>query len=676
MSQISKNDTIELSVEKDFLQRISSTGAAKALAELIWNGLDSGSDTVAVELTKNNLGSIDEIRVIDKGTGIPHNQVTELFGKLGDSWKKIHGKIKGRALHGKNGQGRLHAFALGNKVEWRTTFAVNDSYLSYRIVGDASDLNRMRSTSPELSKRSYTGTEVTISGIREGLGTLTSDSAPTEFAKLFAAYLSQYPQVSITLDGQPIDPGSIQRRKEERVIKGISLDNGDKVDAKVTIIEWGVSTPRAIHLCDAAGVSLHETEVKIQAKGFRFTAYVKCDHFRELDKKNLLSLDELVPDVSRILGRCRDEMRSYFRKRTAERAHSLVARWKREEIYPYQEKKSLSPIEETERQVFDILGVTLEEYLPKFEEADHNARKFTFLLLAQALQDNPRSVQKIIADVLSLKRDEQNELAELLDETPLSNLITSAGIVANRLNLLVGLENLLFDKETKKKLLERDQLHKILETEAWIFDDSFTLAGSEKRLEEVLELHLSVLGPREDLGEDGSPVLREGEQQGRVDLMLSRTVQPRDDEYDHLVVELKRPSQKINSTILGQVESYAFAVAKDPRFLKGKTRWKFIAISNDFDEHAERRARQRDKPRGMIFDDGEFNIEVWAFTWTEIIANAKAKLQFINKSLNYTATRESSRSYLEKAHAKFLPTTNYEDGVEGEDDSATEKKPK
>ncbi|MEE4210802.1 MAG: hypothetical protein V2I43_16245, partial [Parvularcula sp.] len=123
------------------------------------------------------------------------------------------------------------------------------------------------------------------------------------------------------------------------------------------------------------------------------------------------------------------------------------------------------------------------------------------------------------------------------------------------------MENLLFDRDTKEKLLERDQLHKILETEAWIFDEEFTLSGSEKRLEEVLDLHLGELGERAD-----DPVLREEGKQGRVDLMLSRVVQPRHDEKDHLVVELKRPSQKIPSKILNQVESYAIAVAKDNRF--------------------------------------------------------------------------------------------------------------
>ena len=177
------------------------------------------------------------------------------------------------------------------------------------------------------------------------------------------------------------------------------------------------------------------------------------------------------------------------------------------------------------------------------------------------------------------------------------------------------------------------------------------MSGSEKTLEEVLVLHLGELRTEMAL----EPVLREGGKQGRVDLMFSRMVQPRHDERDHLVVELKRPSQPINSKIISQVESYALAVAQDPRFHKDKTHWRFMVVSNSMDDHAKRKATQKDKRRGLVFDDGELNIQVWAFEWTDIITNARARLQFINESLSYEASRETSISYLLKAHEKFIP---------------------
>jgi hypothetical protein len=103
------------------------------------------------------------------------------------------------------------------------------------------------------------------------------------------------------------------------------------------------------------------------------------------------------------------------------------------------------------------------------------------------------------------------------------------------------------------------------------------------------------------------------------------------------------------------VESYAIAVAKDPRFLKEKTRWRFVVVSNSMDDHAKEKAQQKDRAKGLVYDSGTLHIQVWAYEWTEIIANARSRLQFINSSLSYEAGRETSRAYLEKVHSQFIP---------------------
>jgi hypothetical protein len=162
------------------------------------------------------------------------------------------------------------------------------------------------------------------------------------------------------------------------------------------------------------------------------------------------------------------KLNEHFRERTAKKQGQVVEDWKKEEIYPYLDKENLDPIETVERQVFDIIAVNVQSYLPAFEDSNHQSKKFTFKLLAQAIKDNPDSLQSIISEVLGLKKEAQDDLAELLQRTSLSSIISTAKIIANRLDFLNGLENLVFGKDTKKVLLERDQLHKILEQEAWI----------------------------------------------------------------------------------------------------------------------------------------------------------------------------------------------------------------
>ncbi len=194
----------------------------------------------------------------------------------------------------------------------------------------------------------------------------------------------------------------------------------------------------------------------------------------------------------------------------------------------------------------------------------------------------------------------------------------------------------------------------MLEKEAWLFHEEFALAGTEQRLEEVLAKHLSILGPRQD---DPAPVNVAGGKQGRIDLMLSKTVRPRSGQYDYLIVELKRPSKKIDSEVLTQIEKYAIAVAGDERFRGVPAKWTFVAISNDLDDYAKMKASQRGYPKGCVFENAEGNVTVWARPWADVINDARSKLDFVNEQLSYEANKDSAKEYLRKTHAKFIPDT-------------------
>lgn len=654
--------TIHITAKRDFLESLTAARPLAAVAELVWNGLDALSDRVEIALDRNGLDGIETVRVRDFGSGIPYEDVSVLFGNLGESWKKKKTRVRGRALHGKSGKGRFKAFSLGTLVEWTTTYQKNGSAYTYRIRGNASSLDDFECSEPKKAVKSETGTEVLISNLRHEFGSLLGEEAPLEIARTFAEYLSQYPEITIKYDGVVIDPNAVQNHKRDYTLPDVELHDGVIVPVSVSVIEWSIPTKRVLHLCDSSGVALHDIEVgqQVRAPGFHFTAYVKSDHFRELDKENKLILEDLDPDVDLIVRAAKAKLKEHFRRRLADDQSQIVQRWKEEQIYPYEDKADLDPVEEAERQVFDILAVNVQSYLPDFEDADTKSRRFTFRLLAQAVRENPDSVQEIIGEVLGLKKEAQDDLAELLRKTPLSQIISSAKTVANRLDFLVALENLLFDKETKKRLLERDQLHKILENEAWLFHEEFALAGSEQRLEEVLVKHINCLGERQDTAE--AVTLADGST-GRVDLMLSKAVQPRTGQYEYLIVELKRPSKKLNSDIITQIKKYARAVASDERFNGVPARWTFIAIANEFDDYARGEAKQRDWPRGKIADDAELNITVWIKEWAEVINDARARLRFINSQLSYEADRASAKSYLKKTHAKFIPDGISDDEV-------------
>ncbi|MCO8056114.1 ATP-binding protein [Acinetobacter towneri] len=638
------------------IKTLTEASATKALSELIWNGFDASSKIVSVTLNSTSLGGLDTIIVEDQGNGIPFKDANTYFGAIGDSWKKFKKETYHHPLHGQNGRGRFKAFCLGADIEWNTTFEDQNSYSTYSIIGNHNKIEEFKTSALESNNNGQKGTKVTISNLYNKANELLKEKTRNELTKIFAVYLTEFPHLQLNFNGIKIDPKSVQAcSKDYDLTEDCSEITTHPV--KLTIIEWNIETERVINLCSAKGISLEEYEPKnrIKAKGFNFTAYLKSEYFQELENEGMLSLKELEPTVVKILDIAVSTTQEHFRKRMAEKYSGIIQEWKDQNIYPYQDKTSFTSVEKAEREVFDILAANVQTFLPNFEKTEKTSKKFMFKLIAQAITENPESVQKIITEVLDLKKEDQDKLAELLDNTTLSSIISSATIVANRLNFLDELENLIYGEKTKKVFTERDQLHKILENEAWIFDENFTLSLSEERLETVLKKHISKLGDREDPIESIDPVLLSDGRTGRIDLMLSKVNQTRHGEFDYLIVELKRPSKKVDAEVIVQIKKYAAAVATDERFHNVPANWTFLAISNELDDFAEDEANQRNKPKGLIHDSAQHNITVWAKTWSEVIANARAKLQFINEHLQYEVTQESSQKYLKEAHDKFIP---------------------
>ncbi len=510
------------------------------------------------------------------------------------------------------------------------------------------------------SKTKQTGTEVIIGEVVNHPSLLREDTVQ-EFAQHFAPYLHKYPNVSLFYDGIRIDPTRSIDLQKEYSLPEIELEGGHKTKAHLTVIEWKTQVERSLYLCNAEGFPLERTVPRIQAPHFQFTAYIKSDFLQELDDENALAMVDMHTNLQKFLNPVKDALRNHFRERAAEVSRKLVDGWKKDEVYPYKGAPR-DFVEEAERQVFDVLALNVSEYLPGFYEYENKSKKFAFSLLRQSLAENPKALRRILDEVLGLGKEKQEELAELLERTSLSAIINAAKIVADRLDFLAGLETLVFDY--KKVLLERKQLHRIVEEQTWIFGEEFHLTLSDRSLTSVLEKHLAKLG--RNLNKQ-HPVQRADGSTGIVDLMLSQTVpQPREDENVHLIVELKRPSQRINSEAAQQVISYANAVASDERFKSTNTAWVFWAVSNEIDEDVQLMAEQFNRPEGLILDNPRKQIRIWVKSWGQIIESCRARLKFFQQKLEYSSDNESALKLLRKIHSKYLP-----DDMQTQDESST-----
>ncbi|MFZ4603858.1 MAG: ATP-binding protein [Caulobacterales bacterium] len=625
-----------------------------AVAELAWNAFDADATRVDITIEPDDLGGLRAIEVSDNGWGMTPDQAHKSFSGLGGSWKKLttQTSYEKRQIHGKEGQGRFKSLALGRVVDWIVIYPEADALLKFQITIVADRANKFELSEPQPAGAGDTrGVRVRISEIERALPSLTRDRAVDELSQVFALYLRKYQNAKLFFEQTPVDPAAVEDRAEEYPLAPIKLFDGRTFPAQLEVVEWKVQADRRLYLCTQDGFPLDEMQPGIQAPRFNFTAYLKSEAIAVLANEGVTGLGELDGVTTPAIDEAKRILRDHFRARAAEEARGLVDQWKEENVYPYRgEPKTTAEV--VERQVFNIAALNVNAFLPKFAEADPKAKQLQLRLLRHAIETGPDDALRFLMEALELPVERRQELAELLDKTTLADMISATKVITDRLELLQGLDELIFASDLQKVVKERAQLHRVLAPNAWIFGEQYHIAADDQNLTNVLRKHLALIG--EDVVVD-DPVKRTDGSDGVVDLMLSRCImRPGTAEREHLIVELKRPSVDIGLAEANQIESYAMAVIDDPRFKDTRTRWVFWAIAKDIKPDVRRRAAQANRPAGILYQDAEGRVTVWVKTWAEVLEDARARMRFFQDMLGYTPDRDASREHLKKAYAKHV----------------------
>jgi hypothetical protein len=641
---------IQVQVHGDHLERLTKTSPVTAIAELIWNGLDAEASQVEVRLTRTEFDALEAVEVTDDGHGMAADEIEKAFSGLGGSWKRLRDQTRNgrRVLHGKEGLGRFRAFSVGTRVEWTSVADGPQGRHRATVVGTAAAPGTFRASDPEPADEEDTGTVVRLEARDEGVNELLAASCIDKLTYMLAPYLLRYPDASVRYDGREIDPATLIHQSTDYQLETDPA-------ATLTVVEWNRKMDRALVLCDGDGFALHELTPAIQAPGFEFTAYIKSPNVGALGHE--AALGEMHPAVAPLVSEARDLLREHFRRRLDESSREIVEGWVTDGVYPYHGEAD-SPVAQAERTVFDVVAVEVQRRVAGFSTSTRQNRGLSLRLLKEALARSPSAVQAILREVLDLPQDKQEELAELIDRTSLSAIISATKVVADRLEFIAGLEQLLFQRDARRELLERRQLHRIVADQTWIFGEEFALTVDDRSLNEVLRRHLELAGRGEEeieLAASEPVVTPAGEGRGIVDLMLSRLSVRAKNHREHLVVELKRPSVRVGADELTQVEKYAFAVAADDRFRGTDTSWDFWVISTDLDEHARRKARQSDRTPGLVYRDDDAQLRIWAKTWSEVIEECEARMRFFQEQLQYSPTVAQARDHLRAHFSAYLP---------------------
>jgi hypothetical protein len=619
---------------------------------MVWNALDADADNVSVEFRLNPLGALNEIVVTDDGLGIPlHKDEEHRFAALGGSWKaKVQRTADKRLMHGKFGEGRFRAFALGGIVSWDTTFRNDDGFQSYEIRGTVSQPGKFMLSDVKKAARRKTGTIVTIANPEASDGSLLSPDFSEHMSRVFAPYLLNYRNIKLSINGKPIDTKEIVFRREELPLPEIKLRDGQTLKSSLEIVEWRSISGRALYLCDENGFALSERAPEVRAPGFNFGAYLKSSYFSQLDEGSLVDID-LAEGMGQLLTAARDRLSLYFKQREREKAKALIAAWKAEGVYPYPEV-SESHTSDKARQVFDICAVTVHDYVDGFNEQTKTAKALSFRLLKEAIESGSPELSRILSEVLLLPQARRKEFSELLDKATLTNIIDAVKDINFRISVATGLRGLVCGADIRDSVKEREHIHKIVEANPWLFGEQYAMGRSETSLTNMLREHLSLMKRDSRVIE---PVLKSGGKSGRIDIMLAKLIKVSGRQDDnHLIIELKRASKRLTHKDFSQLFDYANAVIQDPRFNKTSVSWDFWLVGVETDDALNELCNSLDRPPGCahIFKAGR--AWIWVKTWGEIIHDCLSRHEYIRAKLELEIDEEEAIGNLNELYMKVV----------------------
>ena len=645
---------IDIGVERDHIEAQTKANGLTALSELVWNSLDADATEIHVDYKATSLGGYEFIRVKDNGHGLTYEKAQDVFSRLGGSEKKIKTQSPGgRPYHGKEGKGRYKSLALGDLVEFRSTYETNEGHSEFTARIDRNQLSKTEfSDLTQLKKGTgRKGFQITISNINTKAGEqAVKVSNRKELEERFASYWISYPNFAILFNGDELEFRSIIKNTEHLPI--IIEKKGIEHSFAIKIIEWNFDNKRKTYLCNNEGIPFLEVNIGLRSSAIPISIFIQSSYIETLQRNNTIDFWESDEIVSEAYRQSKIFARDYIRKRLHFYSKAFIDDLKEKGIYPYKGKAE-NVVEETKRQVFDIVALQLHEYLPSFNEQDDKGKKLTLALIGEALENDSKHLSKILTEVIGLPSEKREELSELLEITSFSNIIDTMTEIKNRLHFLYGLEQIIYNKKLHKDFKERKHLHKIVINETWIFGEQYTYGVDDVTLKNVLKAYLKDVMKREDFEEVVS-----SEDNANLatipDVCLWHQFSLGSAGKENLVIELKKPSVDAGFDEKTQIEAYASKVINDRRFPKNKTRWKFILVTKNIKPELEPIMNQANRTYGHISQMG--NCDVFILTWGDIIDEAKLRHEFIKEKLNINLQdNEESLNYIKSKYKEYLP---------------------
>lgn len=654
--------SVNVEITQEHFDRSIKGSPKEAVKELIWNACDADAKNIEVSFDYDGIAgaeSVSDIYVKDDGHGIAIDRIEEYFGKYGRSQKTYSDKsLGGRIYHGKLGQGRYKSLAAGNFLDWDSVFRdESGTLLRCEIhINSASRMNISYSETAGKAESEHTGTIVHIHGIPdEKIGFITKMAEPMEtipdLLATFAPYLLAYTDITIKYNGVTVDPAQQIKSQEDQELV-YEEDGKEPIKARLSAITWKEAQFNKLYICGSSGVVYAEMDYT-PLKRTSTSLYLMGDLFEQMHRDNTLAMGNTNPAYAYFEEEAKKFARALVGEQEEKDAAVEIARIKEEGIYPYDGEPE-DDMKKAERDVFDVFAVQVNRAVPQLKSSSRQTKKLTYRLMREAINTNPASIKTILTEVFNLTQQQQDDLAELLTHTSLPDIIDTAKTVSDRLVFLQVLEEMVYNDSVGKAIKERTQFHKVLLKELWIFGEKYTLGTSDQSLRNLLKAHLNCLG-RDELTPEIPP--EAVEDLTRIpDLCLFQQICPSYENFEHLVIELKRPTLTLTLKEMDQIRDYALTVAENPMFDKTRTKWHFVLLGQRLDQHVQRALRNQTVGEGNFYNAD--NVSISVFEWSKIIQDNKLKYEYLRRKLNHQLSSDPNfaSDYLRTKHAELFPT--------------------
>jgi hypothetical protein len=190
------------------------------------------------------------------------------------------------------------------------------------------------------------------------------------------------------------------------------MEDGEKVEAELTVVEWNLPGKRGVVLCDEDGFMRIHALPRLHFRGFSYTAYLKSAHIAALDREGLLETGELYPDLRQLLDAARAKLREHFTLREAEEAQEVVTYWRETGLYPF-EGAARTEAEANERRIFDIYATHLDRIFTEFSGAPLRTKRLVLRLLQELVHADPVRVASILDELITFPEEAEERILAL-----------------------------------------------------------------------------------------------------------------------------------------------------------------------------------------------------------------------------------------------------------------------